>query len=102
MRIKELWFEHAAILELINDPTRTSWYSEASLECDHDHNHKLTIVNGDYVKSLEAKNGELEKKLEISAACLRELRPVIELGEDWELGKWIDEALAAIKGASNE
>lgn len=54
------------------------------------------------IKELEAKNVELEKKLEISVACLRELRPVIELGEDWELGKWIDEALAAIKGASNE
>ena len=75
-----------------------------------------------YCKELEAKNGELEKKLEavemvhsnyvnvscdlystlekkleIATDCLKELRPVIEQGEDWELGKWIDEALSKIK-----
>lgn len=75
------------------------------------------------VKELEAKNAELEEmledeialskeieqnyleakeKLEIAVACLKELNPIIEQSEDWELGKWIDEALTAIKGASNE
>ena len=45
---------------------------------------------------------ELEKKLEIAVTCLKELRPVIEQGEDWELGKWIEKALAAINGEGYE
>lgn len=55
------------------------------------------------IKALEAKNGELERKLEIAVKLLTSLRSLIELSIDSENNyeSWLSrnkEALAAIKG----
>lgn len=57
----------------------------------------VEMVHSNYVNVSCDLYSTLEKKLEIATDCLKELRPVIEQGEDWELGKWIDEALSKIK-----
>ena len=61
-KIVDLWFNHEDIMELVNDPARKTWYSEASLECDVHHNHKLTFV----IKYPE-------KKIEISESRFDEI-----------------------------
>lgn len=55
-------------------------------------------IKDNYVKELEAKNGELEKKLAIALDCLN-LLPDFVGDSCTEL---IEEALVAINGASNE
>jgi hypothetical protein len=65
MGIKELWFCNLDIAELVNDPTRKSWYSEASLEPDNDHSHKLFVVNPEEIKALEEKLKVAEKEIEL-------------------------------------
>ena len=55
------------------------------------------LISADHSRALDDAS-ELEKKLEIAVTCLKELRPVIEQGEDWELGKWIEKALTEING----
>lgn len=53
------------------------------------------------IKELEAKNVELEKKLEIAALFIESV-PDAHENYGHELKTMCDDALAAIKGASNE